>query len=354
MSGTARQKKAIKDGLALPERPNDFTTPKPVRPRLVQVDVTVEQLAMLLATAAPKGLLIARDELAGWIKGMSNYHNESARAFFIEAYGGSPYVVERKTLDEPYIIPRLAVAVMGTIQPERLAQIVKADPDDGLLSRFLWVWPDPVMFYLSDTRPRFTAAINRLDKLRKLDLEGGEPIYVPMSGKAVELLENFGQDAQQWQQEFVGLTRSAYGKARGHVLRLSLVIEMLRWTAEDDDSSPPTEIGVSATEAAIKLVDQYFLRMAERVYSDAAVTSEEKNSATLAKWIKANGPKEVYVRDLQRKTRLPGLKSAEEIHQAAMALVDADWLKPPALVIGKPRQREAYRVNPALQKDRSK
>ena len=31
-------------------------------------DVTIEKMAELLATAAPKGLLITRDELAGWFQ----------------------------------------------------------------------------------------------------------------------------------------------------------------------------------------------------------------------------------------------------------------------------------------------
>ena len=62
------------------------------------------------ATAAPKGLLIVRDELAGWIAGMNAYHG-GGRSFWIEAYGGRPYRVERKSHPDPVIVPRLAVAV---------------------------------------------------------------------------------------------------------------------------------------------------------------------------------------------------------------------------------------------------
>src|SRR5436190_105172 len=65
-------------------------------PRLRQHDVTIEKVAELLAHAAPKGLLIVRDGLAGWIASMNSF-NSGARAFWIEAYGGRPYRVERKT-----------------------------------------------------------------------------------------------------------------------------------------------------------------------------------------------------------------------------------------------------------------
>ena len=43
---------------------------EPQRPRLRQNDTTVEQVAMVLATAAPKGVMVVRDELAGWLFGM--------------------------------------------------------------------------------------------------------------------------------------------------------------------------------------------------------------------------------------------------------------------------------------------
>jgi hypothetical protein len=92
--------------------------------------VTVEKVATLLAGAAPKGLLIVRDELAGWLLGMNAY-NDAGRSFWIEAYGGRPYRVERQKHPEPIVIPRLAVAVTGGTQPEKLAALFR-EADDGL------------------------------------------------------------------------------------------------------------------------------------------------------------------------------------------------------------------------------
>lgn len=99
-----------------PQQPADMTVaPEPQEPRLLQNDVTIERVASLLATAAPKGLLIVRDELAGWITGM-NVYNDAGRSFWIEAYGGRPYRVERQR-NEPLAIARLAVAVYGGSSP---------------------------------------------------------------------------------------------------------------------------------------------------------------------------------------------------------------------------------------------
>ena len=53
--------------------------PEPQAPRLRQRDTTIERVATLLAAAAPKGLLIDRDEFAGWIDGMTAYNDASGR-----------------------------------------------------------------------------------------------------------------------------------------------------------------------------------------------------------------------------------------------------------------------------------
>src|SRR5438477_1776134 len=134
--------------------------PEPQVPRLRQHDVTIEKVAALLAHAAPKGLLIVRDELAGWINGMNAYHT-GGRAFGIEAYGGRPFRVERKTNPNPIVIPHLAVAVYGGTQPDRLARMLR-DADDGLLARLLWVWPEPISFRLGRQTPRVIARSERL------------------------------------------------------------------------------------------------------------------------------------------------------------------------------------------------
>src|SRR5690348_13423882 len=102
---------ALKAGNAPPDPPAT-PGPEPQAPRLRQNDVTIERVASLLQSAAPKGLLLVRDELAGWICGMCSY-NDSGRAFYVEAFGGRSYRVERQKNPEPIIVPRLVVAVFG-------------------------------------------------------------------------------------------------------------------------------------------------------------------------------------------------------------------------------------------------
>jgi hypothetical protein len=319
----------------------------------MESDLTIEKVATVLATAAPKGLLMARDELAGWLSGMNSYSG-NARAFWLETYGGGPYRVDRVKHTEPIVIPRLAVAWHGGIQPARLAQVMR-EPDDGLLARFCWFWPDPVPFKLSTTNPDVGFAVAAFERLGMLEMKPGNepeftpsPINVPLSERARARLEQFGGDMQARQGFSGDLMVSALGKARGLALRVSLVIEHLRWAAQDGMSQAPAEISEESFLAAVTLVKDYLMPMAERVYGDAAASPHARNVATLARWIANTHPVEVHVRQLQRTVRLPGLGEAPLIHEACEALIEAGWLEAPLPGTRNGRGRAAYRVRPAL------
>jgi hypothetical protein len=341
---------AQKRGAPAPLPPVRTVGPEPESPRLRQNDVTVEKVASLLATAAPKGVLVVRDEFAGWIGGMNAY-NDAGRPFWIEASGGGPYRVERVKHLEPIIVLRLAVAVYGTTQPEKLGVLMKG-ADDGLLARILWAWPDAIPFKLGKQAPAAQWAITAMDRLRELDLQLGDPpapIIMPLTDEARAMIESFGREMQKQQHAVGGLLRSALGKARGQALRLALILEFMWWCGEDGIAPPPAQISARAFAAAAQLMADYFVPMAERVYGDAAATERERNAATLARWIFSSRSAEVHVRHLQRDVRLPGLRSAEQIRVVAEALVEADWLRLPAPgnEFGQ-RGRIAYPVNPRL------
>jgi len=326
---------------------------EPQCPNLKQHDATIEKMASLLAGSAPKGLLMVRDELAGWISAMNAY-NEAGRAFWLESYGGRPYRVARQKNPLPIDIPRLAVAVTGGTQPDKLAQMMK-EADDGLLARVCWVWPDPVEFHLGRQAPATAWAIEALDRLRVLTMgfpDGPDmpaaPVMVPMEVSALPDLEVFGQEMQARQLDASGLMKSAIGKARGTALRLALVLQYLWWCGADGVSSPPATITYEAFKAAAHFVSDYLMPMAERVYGDAAASLEDRHAATLARWIIKARPAEVHVRRLLREVRLPGLKDAKIVHQAAQALVEGGWLIVPVKGGQNGRSKQAYVVNPAV------
>lgn len=257
---------AQKSGYAPPLPPAETDPPpEPQPPRLKMDDVTVEKVAELLARAAPKGLLMVRDELAGWLLGMGAY-NAGARAFWLESYGGRPFRVDRVKHPVPIDVPHLAVGWFGGVQPERLAQLMK-EADDGLLARFCWYWPDSVPFNLAQEAPDTAWAIEVLDRLRLLEMtpgrepgEAAQPVMVPLTEVALPHLVAFGRGMQERQQAAGGLMRSALGKARGLALRLALVLEHLWWCGgEDGMAPPPSVISERAFLAATQLVADYLM-----------------------------------------------------------------------------------------------
>jgi hypothetical protein len=194
---------AQEKGHAAPLPPADLEPqPEPQSPRLRQNDVTVEKVAALLAHAAPKGLLMVRDELAGFLLGMNAY-NDGARPFWLEAYGGRPYRVERQKHPDPIDVPHLAVAWWGGVQPERLAKLMR-EADDGLLARFCWVWPGPIPFDLAHAAHDARWATEALDRLRLLEMalgprpgEPARPVLVPLAEAARPHLVALGRAMQR-------------------------------------------------------------------------------------------------------------------------------------------------------------
>jgi hypothetical protein len=331
--------------------PNAVEPPEPVRPRIIVADATPEALGLLLA-AHDKGLLFFRDELAGWFGGFGRYSGSGAeRAFWVEAYGGRQFTIDRVKHPLPIIIPRLSVGVLGGVQPDRLVELLDG-ADDGLQARFLWLWPNKVPPRRPVRHADSEAALEAFRRLVELPLvpgrgdEQSRPFICPLADDAAELFD-------QWRREHAavevsGAMASAFGKAPGHLLRLALVLEHLWWAGTAGIVMPPSRISRRAVSAAAALIEDYFKPMAERVFGDAALPEVDRLAATLARWILRERPEVVNARDLRRKARLPGLREAEKVKLALGALVEADWLRPPLQTGDRGRPRGDYAVNPKL------
>jgi len=93
-------------------------------------------------------------------------YSDAARPFWREAYGGRPYRVERQKHPDPIVVNHLVVSWFGTIQPDRLAEVIEGC-DDGLMARFWWFWPEPVQFDRAQRAPNLGFAIRSLNARRQ-------------------------------------------------------------------------------------------------------------------------------------------------------------------------------------------
>jgi hypothetical protein len=344
--------RAIKDGELVPPRPPEAQMPtKPVRPRASVMDATQETIAPILQ-GLPKGVLNLRDEMAGWLLNLSRYANGGTdRPFWLEAYNGGSYQVDRQKYPVPIFVPHLTVPAFGTIQPDRLADILDG-ADDGLASRFLWSWPENnrVFSMPRDAGDPDQAAgpMRRLVDLAMPTNEIGEsiPRYVHLAEDARPILEDLARHAQAMEGRTGELLNSAMGKACGQALRLALVLEYLWWS--EDGGGEPGTVSAEAMQAATGMMDGYFLPMAARVLGDASIPEDERNARTLAVWIIAKRPARVNVTDLRDTARLPGPRESEDVKAACRFLVEARWLREASRLAGPGRPRGNWLVNPLL------
>jgi len=205
--------KAIKDGdraaaSALAAQAVSAEDDAPVRRRFVTSDTTVEALGSLLS-ANPRGVLVYRDELVGWLKDLDREGREGSRSFYLEAWNGNGRYtydrIGRGTID----IEAACVSILGGIQPGPLSSYLRdaidgGAGDDGLIQRLqMVVWPDaPSSFRDVDRWPDTNARRNawavfeRLDGLNPaaLGAEGDEDDAIPylrLDGAAYELFADW-------------------------------------------------------------------------------------------------------------------------------------------------------------------
>ncbi len=120
-----------------------------VTPRLYVSESTIERLAVLLQ-ARTRGMLLLSDELASLFLNMGRYSKGSDKEFWLEAWNGHHYVVERMGRP-PVTIDHLLIGVTGGLQPDKLARSFQGD-SDGMHARLLFAWPEEPAFQQSERR----------------------------------------------------------------------------------------------------------------------------------------------------------------------------------------------------------
>lgn len=345
-------KAALKAGEVPPEKPKEANAgPEPHIPRLVVNDSTIERLAVILANQ-PRGILQMRDELAGFLEGMKRYSGGgSDRPFWLESYGGRSYTVERMGRD-PITVDRLFIAVLGGIQPDRLKTLLFKADDDGLLARFLPIWPEPAPLRRPGEWADEELMQKVVEKFLTLELLTDEndeqrPWVVGFTEGACDLMDEFRQAVRAWEGEADGLMLSFIGKMPGLTARLSLLIAFLDWASEGVDE--PHEITVEHFGRAAHLVEAYILPMARRAYSNAALPKQERAARRLVAIIREHAWPRFSSSDVLRLGR-KGLGTKGELDPALALLEEGNCIRPVDEPSGPKggRPQRLYTVNPAV------
>jgi len=305
---------------------------EPVADRCWCDDTTIEALAVLLLQN-PRGLLLKRDELAGWLGSFDRYSQGKGAdaAKWLEMFGGRPVMVDRKSGQSKMIyVQRAAVSVVGGIQPETLRRALGVEHrENGLAARLLLACPprqakrwteDDVS---QEIESQMRALFDRLYSLQLVTYDKGDagPLDLPLTAQAKTAWVNFYNDHAKEQEELTGDLAAAWSKLEGYAARLGLIVHLVRWAAEDPTLDNPNMIDERSIEAGVRL-SQWFGHEANRVYAILGENDEQHDQRRLIELIQRKGGS-VTVRDLMRSKRM--FQTAEATERALDALVEAGY-----------------------------
>jgi Protein of unknown function (DUF3987)/Bifunctional DNA primase/polymerase, N-terminal len=338
---------AVEAKLPAPPKPADATEPGPfVGPRLSLSDSTIERLAVLLE-ARPQGLAFVADELARLFLNMRRYSNGQDNEFWLEAWNGKNFVVERQGRP-PVVLDYLLVGVIGSFQPDKLARAFEGD-DDGMYARFCFAWPEepahrPLSNEVSEIEPEIQNALTRLINLPSEEDGVFAPRTVDLSAGALAAFEAFRTFLDQLKPDLDGREREWAAKGGTHVLRLSGALAYLDWAMLGGPE--PQSVGQQHVEAAVRLWREYFWPHSRAAVRQVGLTEKHANARRTLCWIRTNQKAEVSLQDI-RQDALCRRLDAELTRSLLDGLVRAGWLK---LVTQKTAGRAAHRwqVNPQL------
>jgi hypothetical protein len=244
-----------------PVMPPEAVAPGPfVAPRLYVSNVTIERLAVLLQ-ARPQGMLMLADELSALFLNMSRYSGGQDNEFWLEAWNGDSYTVERMGR-APIVVDYLLVGVVGGVQPEKLARSFKGDLD-GMYARVLFAWPPEPGYRrltneVAEIEPEIINALTRI-----IGLDGGQgkdgefaPRAIPLSPEAFETFQQFLQFVHNEKHSLEGREREWWSKTPAHVLRLAGTLVYLDWAMSVREE--PKLIEDCFMKSAVRLVRDYF------------------------------------------------------------------------------------------------
>jgi hypothetical protein len=234
-------------------------------------DVTVEGLGRLLGTN-PRGLLLVRDELSGWVKSLNQYKaggKGADRQFYLSAWAGVPLKVDRKggQKEGPTTISveRPCLSITGGIPPDILHSLDESSgDDDGFLPRILFSWPEAsTTQWVDEVVPENVVSVytRKIEELLHLPFEDS-PVNLPLTSEAKEVWVKWHDQhclEMETKVNAIPFMRAAYAKFIGYCARLALVHAVT-------NNPHTTWVGVESMASAIDLI-RYFERQARKVMS---------------------------------------------------------------------------------------
>ncbi len=286
---------------------------KPVERAFSKQDTTIQALAGELQNN-PRGILVACDELAGWISGFTRYASRigsSDLPAWLQLSNAGVVNIIRKTGDVKKIRVRgVGVSVCGTIQPGIIAKAMTEElRAAGLFARLLVAYPPRRKRVWTEAeveesvRAEFVSLVSELFALEAGTWEGTakpKPHLVRLTPEAKAAFVRFYNSNGEAMETAGEDEAAARSKLEGYALRFVLIFHCCRHK-EDARNHP---IDIEDMRNAVTLAE-WFVYESARVYALLGESAEERELRELHELVLrlATRPKSdgrITVRDLQR------------------------------------------------------
>jgi hypothetical protein len=343
----AEAKTAINGGGTAPPKPAAADKlPEWIVPRMFVSDATTQKLGVLLQ-ARPAGMTLILDELSGLFANMSRYSDGDDRPFWLEAWNGGAYSVERLGRP-PVTLDSLLIGVVGGFQPDKLSQAFGED-GDGMSARFLYSWlAEPahskLIHGVAEVDLQLLTALTRLAGIGHVAGEQFTPQRIALSEYALDLFESLRLRVYNERRLLDGREREYWAKIPAHTLRLAGTLAFLQTAFAG--SAEVSDIRGDVMQTAVTLMTEYFWPHAQSALRQAGLSDRHAVDRKILKWIRGTGEVEVSVKDIRRDCLHQSL-DAETTQAHLERLERAGWLRKMTTPT-KGRALIRWSVNPAL------
>lgn len=319
--------------------------PKPKRLQIFTNDTTYEALQSRMVDN-PQGILYLRDEMMGWIADLEKKGRESDRSFFLTAWGGGYYSVDR--IGRGHLGGWVCLSKFGSFQPARLKEFLIKGIEDGLFQREqVLVWPDYKPFKNVD-RPANQAALASFARIIALLAPLAEDsIRCDFNAEAQPIFNNWLESLTEKAAVETHAPKVQHlTKYRSLMPILAALFQLADYAAQDKTPSESLPIDAEHARQSIAFC-AYLESHLNRVY--ALVPSAWNDSLlALAQHLKdGNLGEEFTMRELMRK-RWHHLTDRDAVEKVLAFLEAKDWLREKHLAPQGGGKTRAWLVNPEV------
>ncbi len=320
---------------------------KPRLRRCLVDDTTVEALCRVLSEN-PRGVVMARDELAALVTGLNQYRDGGKgndRQIFLKIWSAAPIKVDRSKLEGiPLTVRRPCLPIIGGIQPgviDWLRGEQKDDrppPDDGFFDRFVVSYPGDLPAIgeqwrevspeaLTDWHSTLAALLDlKQDVDESKDKRDLYPRGLPFTdeGRAAwaRLTQEHADEVND--PSFPDWLRGPWQKlCPGYAGRLALVLQLLHWTCNEGSYD---RVEGRSVEDSFRLV-AYFKAHARKVYAIMAADPCTREAAHVLRWLMRSHDMKVFSRRDAHRQLAHTFPRSESLEAPLTRLVEHGYLR---------------------------